>query len=653
MKVALAGLLACLTMAACGEAVAPTATAPAASIAPAPLSTPTATPAPEPAASVAPASASTPTATSAPEEPDDFLEAALERMAEAGSAAFVMRMDMQVDTEEGPRSVSAVYAGDSRGFVYTTGTLAVNGFADATEARFATLDSGLYEARYALDDDTQTWRFAEPLPEFMQLAHFLAPGKLVQEGFLPLRTLNGIEMRGVAGRYMSGSPGIEEDFDVTYWVGVEDGLLHRLTATAPRAGARDWVKLGGLGGLGGLSGPVKLTLELSDYGKPVVVVLPGLAFPIHLHSAVPLVDGRVLVTGGFTGVANNNVIVPFPLGFTQVYDPETETWTFLEPLQGRSVLNSAAALGDGGVLIVGLGFDEESVASIFDPADDSWEPLPDPPARRGAPNIVLLDDGRALAVGGIDAGSSGYSPAPSDTAEIFDPGTGEWREASPMPRPALKQALVALPGGLALAVQTEDSGGWPSAAVYDSSSDIWRPTPPRQIPDYPDRVPEAIALPDGRALVTGWRNAASGDDRCGETPAAGPCSLTGSAIYDPDTDEWTPTSPMAQPRADHTLTLLPDGRVLAAGGELLLADRQAQASETIVLATTEIFDPSSNSWSPGPDLEDARMHHAAALLRDGRVLFIGGVSIEDEPNPPDSELEIYPTDSVETLDLSG
>lgn len=648
MKVALAGLLACLTMAACGEAVAPTATAPAASVAPAP--TATATPAPDPAASVAPAPASTATATPAPEEPDDFLEAALERMAEAGSVAFVMRMEMQAETEEGLRSASAVYTGDSRGFAYTTGTLAVNGLADTTEARFVALDSGLYEARYALDNDTQTWRFAEPLPEFMQLSHFLAPGNLVQEGFLPPQTLNGVEMRGVAGRYRSGSPGIEEDFDVTYWVGTQDGLLHSLTATAPRAGARDWVKLGGLGGL---SGAVKLTIELSDYGKPVVVALPGLAFPIHLHNAIPLNDGRVLVTGGFTGVANNNVIVPFPLGFTQIYDPETETWTFLEPLQGRSVLNSAASLGDGGVLIVGLGFDEESVASIFDPADDSWEPLPDPPARRGAPNIVLLDDGRALAVGGIDAGSSGYSPDPAEFAEIFDPRTGEWRVVASMPRPALKQALVALPGGLALAVQTEDSGGWPSAAVYDSSSDVWRPTSPRQIPDYPDRVPEAIALPDGRALVTGWRNAASGDDRCGEAPGDGPCSLTGSAIYDPETDEWTPTSPMAEPRVDHTLTLLPDGRVLAAGGELLLADPQAQASETVVLATTEIFDPSSNSWSPGPDLEEARMHHAAALLRDGRVLFIGGVSIEDEPNPPGSELEIYPTNSVETLDLSG
>lgn len=196
MKVALAGLLACLAMAAaCGEDVAPTATAP-----PAPAATPTATLAPTPA--------STPTATPAPARPDDFLDAALERMAEAGSVAFVMRMEMQAETEEGLRGASAEYAGDARRLAYTTGTLAVNGLADATEARFVTLDSGIYEARYALDDDAGTWRTAEPLPEFMQLAHFLKPGNLVQEGFLPPQTLNGVERRGVAGRYISGSPGI-------------------------------------------------------------------------------------------------------------------------------------------------------------------------------------------------------------------------------------------------------------------------------------------------------------------------------------------------------------------------------------------------------------------------------------------------------------
>ena len=38
--------------------------------------------------------------------------------------------------------------------------------------------------------------------------------------------------------------------------------------------------------------------------------------------------------GGFTGVANNNFIAPFPLGLVQLYDPETGMWSIVEPLQG-------------------------------------------------------------------------------------------------------------------------------------------------------------------------------------------------------------------------------------------------------------------------------------------------------------------------------
>ena len=588
---------------------------------------------------------------------------------DAGSAAFDLRMEMSVETDDGARSVSATYSGDTSQFVYTTGTLAVDGISDATESRIVTFNYGIGQARYVFDDGDREWRPREPLPEVMDIAHFLNPGGLVDEGFLPPQTLNGAAMRGAAGRYRSGRAGIEGDFDVTYWVGAEDGLLHRLTATAPNMSVSGWAKLGGLSGR---SGAVKLTLDLSDYGKPVALALPGFAAPIFSHAATPLMDGRVLVTGGFTGVANNNVIAPFPVGITQIYDAETETWTLLDPLIGHSVLNSAARLQDGRVLIVGLGLDDEGAASIFDPSDDSWEPLPNPPAARFSPNIVLLDDGRALAVGGADSTGSGYALDPANDVEIFDPETGEWREAARMPQAAIDQTLVALPGGLALAALPGESGFAvpPSelgdlifVAVYDSSSDVWRPTTPRQAPYPDDRAPEAIVLRDGRALVTGMRNVKSAfgdDDLCDPASASAlgiptpePCDWTGSGLYDPVTDEWTLTAPMTQPRTVHTLTLLPDGRVLAAGGELLQGDYRAQNSETVVLATTELFDPSSNSWAPGPDLAKARMHHTATLLPDGRVLFVGGISQEVEPNPPDSEVEIYPTNSVETLDFSG
>lgn len=54
-------------------------------------------------------------------------------------------------------------------------------------------------------------------------------------------------------------------------------------------------------------------------------------------------------------------------------------------------------------------------------------------------------------------------------------------------------------------------------------------------------------------------------------------------MYDPATDRWVTTNPMTQGRVSHTATLLPDGRVLVAGG------RNAQTNGK-ALDTTEIFD---------------------------------------------------------------
>lgn len=71
------------------------------------------------------------------------------------------------------------------------------------------------------------------------------------------------------------------------------------------------------------------------------------------------------------------------------------------------------------------------------------------------------------------------------------------------------------------------------------------------------------------------------------------------------------------PRHSHTATLLRDGRVLVVGG----------TDDSSELATTEIYDPkkpASQAWSAGPSLNRARKDHTATLLADGRVLVAGG-----------------------------
>ncbi|MFP2896612.1 kelch repeat-containing protein [Corallococcus sp. 4LFB] len=84
---------------------------------------------------------------------------------------------------------------------------------------------------------------------------------------------------------------------------------------------------------------------------------------------------------------------------------------------------------------------------------------------------------------------------------------------------------------------------------------------------------------------------------------------------------WDPTGPMAGgPRWGHTATLLPDGRVLIAGG--------SAQKWSFFLDSTELYDPATNTWTPGAHMNVRRLYHSATLLRDGRVLVAGGEGFE-------------------------
>ena len=80
-----------------------------------------------------------------------------------------------------------------------------------------------------------------------------------------------------------------------------------------------------------------------------------------------------------------------------------------------------------------------------------------------------------------------------------------------------------------------------------------------------------------------------------------------------------PVGSLSVPRAVHTATLLPTGRVLIAGGCAVDGcEPDARGS------TTELFNPGTGRFEPGPRLTRARVGHAAVRLGDGSVLVLGG-----------------------------
>ncbi len=81
------------------------------------------------------------------------------------------------------------------------------------------------------------------------------------------------------------------------------------------------------------------------------------------------------------------------------------------------------------------------------------------------------------------------------------------------------------------------------------------------------------------------------------------------------------TPGLADPRSIHTETLLADGRVLIVGGNGL-------STGDPVLASAEIYDPTTGHFTLAGDLMERRQSHAAALLPDGRVFIAGGTSVD-------------------------
>jgi large repetitive protein len=99
----------------------------------------------------------------------------------------------------------------------------------------------------------------------------------------------------------------------------------------------------------------------------------------------------------------------------------------------------------------------------------------------------------------------------------------------------------------------------------------------------------ATLLPNGRVLV------------------AGGSLLKSAELYDPGTGQWYATGPLQVGRSSHTATLLPNGKVLVAGND-----------------SAELYDPVTQVWTPTGDLNVARTEHRMALLPDGKVLVVGG-----------------------------
>lgn len=152
-------------------------------------------------------------------------------------------------------------------------------------------------------------------------------------------------------------------------------------------------------------------------------------------------------------------------------------------------------------------------------------------------------------------------------------------------------------------------------SVITASVDAFNPADNSVTPVAPMTIRRwshtATTLADGRVLVTGGRT--------GSTAANG-IVLNTAEVYDPVVNEWTETAgPMSVGRRSHTATLLPDGKVLIAGGGSGVATASSQP-----IQSAELFDPATGLFTVIGNMVERRSAHSAILLDDGTVLISAG-----------------------------
>jgi hypothetical protein len=262
--------------------------------------------------------------------------------------------------------------------------------------------------------------------------------------------------------------------------------------------------------------------EVYDPVTDTWTVIPPLLSHGDLLAAALMKDGRVLVVGGNRGGRN-----------VEIFDPKTNTWTVARSWPAELGRVTAQPLDNGRVLVVsGIAPQDGGPAGkalLYDPQTDTWTatgPMTKPATDRQS---VLLADGRVMVAGGKDLTSNPYPDYQvTGSVEIYDPVSNTWTVAADLAQPRLEFDLVLLHDGRVLAVDGARAGDccWiedilvREIELYDPASDQWRTI--GTLPS-PRAGSTATLLPDGRVWVTGGRTATT---YFADTWLIGPQTLT-------------------------------------------------------------------------------------------------------------------------------
>ncbi|MFA6545384.1 MAG: kelch repeat-containing protein [Limisphaerales bacterium] len=290
------------------------------------------------------------------------------------------------------------------------------------------------------------------------------------------------------------------------------------------------------------------------------------------------------------------------LGFNLAVTPAVWAASFVNtaPLPTARGYHTTTLLPNGKVLVTGgygSGPTNLSSADLYDPAIGTWTTTGALGTSRAGHTATLLPNGKVLVAGGYNS-TSGYLTS----AELYDPATGMWTATGALNVDRGGHTTTLLPNGKVLMAGGGDDTR--RTELYDPATGTWTVTGAL---NANRSAHTATLLPNGKVLVAGGAY----------YDGVSLTRLTSTEVYDPATGTWTITGTMSIGRDTHTGTLLANGKVLVVGGFGAFEDGS-------VLASAELYDPATGTWTASGALNTNRWNHMATLLPNGKVLVTGG-----------------------------
>jgi galactose oxidase len=319
------------------------------------------------------------------------------------------------------------------------------------------------------------------------------------------------------------------------------------------------------------------------------------------------------------------------------WDPTTNLYTEAPPMDDL-FCSGHAFLPDGRLLVSGGVLEGAAVAAPYDWRTGVWGTAVRMNNERYYPSVLPLANGEQLVIaGGTDTGENTI-PQVWTLNGTFRDLTGANRKLQQYPWVFLapdNRVFIAGPESTSFWLTTSSTGSIASTGIKHSTGNGW----------WRNRiVGSAVMYKPGKVLITGGADRDGTTFNASVTATAEVIDLN---VNPPVWQKAGPYN-MAKPSVDHMLILLPDGNVFKVGGTTSMKVTPEgylahDPDETKAILTPEMWKSSSMRWRSMAAMRVPRIYHSAGvLLPDGRVLVAGGGKKEGFTDHRDAEIYAPP-----------